>query len=316
MKFTIDGHNFTVFANDFKPVIPYSTKVVTLGVGQRSDVVVEAVGKTGDSFWMRSEMGNVFAQSGCSFTDGVSTQAVAAVYYDGADTDSVPTTVSELTTADKNACSGDDLSITQSLCKVPLAADEDVDEVTINFTFASNGTNLVWSVNNQTFRANMNTAILDNVIEGNTTFAPEWNVFSFDSTKKAIRLILKNNFQAAHPMHLHGHDFNVLAAGVGDWDRTIVNPDNTQVRDVQTLAGFNPNTQIPTFLVIQFNQDNPGVWPLHCHIAWHVSQGLYLNVLEKPESINYQVPGSIKQTCVDYSDWTNRNVPLQIDSGV
>jgi hypothetical protein len=68
-----------VFANDFKPVIPYTTKVVTLAVGQRTDVVVEAVGKPGDSYWMRSEMGNVFAGSGCSFTDGISTEAVAAV---------------------------------------------------------------------------------------------------------------------------------------------------------------------------------------------------------------------------------------------
>jgi FtsP/CotA-like multicopper oxidase with cupredoxin domain len=39
-KFTIDGHNFTVIANDFVPINPYSTSVITLGVGQRSDVIV------------------------------------------------------------------------------------------------------------------------------------------------------------------------------------------------------------------------------------------------------------------------------------
>jgi FtsP/CotA-like multicopper oxidase with cupredoxin domain len=296
-----------VFANDFKPVIPYTTKVVTLAVGQRTDVVVEAVGKPGDSYWMRSEMGNVFAGSGCSFTDGISTEAVAAVYYDGADTDSVPTTTSELTTADKVNCIGDPLSITQPLCKVPLAAEEDVDVVTLDFTFASNGTNLVWSVNNQTFRAHMNTALLENVIEGNTTFEKEWNVFKFDSSKKAIRLIMKNHFQAAHPMHLHGHDFNVLALGTGEWDGTIVNPEHTQVRDVQTLAGYNPQTQVPTYLVIQFNQDSPGVWPLHCHIAWHVSQGLYINIVERAADIKYKVPDSLQQTCTDYANWQKTN---------
>ena len=31
-RFTIDGHSMTVIANDFVPVRPYSTKVVTLGV--------------------------------------------------------------------------------------------------------------------------------------------------------------------------------------------------------------------------------------------------------------------------------------------
>jgi FtsP/CotA-like multicopper oxidase with cupredoxin domain len=39
-KFTIDGHNFTVIANDFVPIKPYSTNVITLGVAQRSDIVV------------------------------------------------------------------------------------------------------------------------------------------------------------------------------------------------------------------------------------------------------------------------------------
>jgi FtsP/CotA-like multicopper oxidase with cupredoxin domain len=39
-KFTIDGHNFTVIANDFVPINPYTTDVITLGVGQRSDVIV------------------------------------------------------------------------------------------------------------------------------------------------------------------------------------------------------------------------------------------------------------------------------------
>ena len=32
-KFSIDGHNMTVFANDFIPIEPYTTNMVTLGVG-------------------------------------------------------------------------------------------------------------------------------------------------------------------------------------------------------------------------------------------------------------------------------------------
>lgn len=31
-RFSIDGHTLTVIANDFVPVKPYTTKVVTLGV--------------------------------------------------------------------------------------------------------------------------------------------------------------------------------------------------------------------------------------------------------------------------------------------
>jgi FtsP/CotA-like multicopper oxidase with cupredoxin domain len=39
-KFSIDNHTFTVIANDFVPINPYTTNVITLGVGQRSDVIV------------------------------------------------------------------------------------------------------------------------------------------------------------------------------------------------------------------------------------------------------------------------------------
>ena len=39
-KFSIDGHNFTVIANDFVPINPYVTSVITLGVAQRADVIV------------------------------------------------------------------------------------------------------------------------------------------------------------------------------------------------------------------------------------------------------------------------------------
>ena len=40
LKFSIDGHQMTVISNDFIAIKPYTTNVVTLGVGQRSDVIV------------------------------------------------------------------------------------------------------------------------------------------------------------------------------------------------------------------------------------------------------------------------------------
>jgi len=45
------------------------------------------------------------------------------------------------------------------------------------------------------------------------------------------------------------------------WDGTITNPTNPQRRDVQMLLPGN-------FIVVQWNQDNPGAWSFHCHTAW------------------------------------------------
>lgn len=51
-RFSIDGHRLQVIANDFTPIVPYETDVVSLGVGQRSDVLVKAVGKPKDAYWV------------------------------------------------------------------------------------------------------------------------------------------------------------------------------------------------------------------------------------------------------------------------
>ena len=78
-------------------------------------------------------------------------------------------------------------------------------------------------------------------------------------------------------MHLHGHNFWVLAEGVGKWDGTIVNPSNPQRRDTQLVAAG--SLDAPSYLVLEWNVDNPGVWPLHCHIVVHVSAGLLINFM-------------------------------------
>ena len=84
-RFTIDGLNMTVIANDFVPVVPYTTNVVTLGVGQRTDVIVTATGPSNSAIWMRSDL---------SPTCDAATHpyALAAIYYEKADTTAVPKT--------------------------------------------------------------------------------------------------------------------------------------------------------------------------------------------------------------------------------
>ncbi len=145
-------------------------------------------------------------------------------------------------------------------------------EITISGGF--NATHhFVFYMNNQTFRANYNNPLLLLASRGNVSypFNPEWNVYNFKKAK-TIRFVVYNNFPAAHPMHMHGHNMYVLKVGPGQWDGKIVNPQNPQRRDVQTLPAF-------SHMVVQIDADNPGVWPFHCHIAWHVSQGLYINIM-------------------------------------
>lgn len=291
----------TVIANDFVPINPYDTQgtesltlwewfeltriVVTLGIGQRADVLVKAV--TNDTasnaaFIMRASI----AAAPCSFS--TNPDATAIVYY-GATVPATPPTTSAwpaFLDSVRNQCANDPIASTTPVFPItPDPAPPTSQDVTIGF--GQNATqHWVWSMNSISFRANYNQPILLLSNLGNNSYpdSPQWNVYNFGSNS-SVRIHLKNTGPAAHPMHLHGHNFHVLNVGTGTWDGvTVINPANPQRRDVQLVPAGG-------FLVLQIETDNPGAWPFHCHIAWHVSAGLYITVLERPDDIaNYQIP--------------------------
>ncbi|ORY10070.1 laccase-1 precursor [Clohesyomyces aquaticus] len=309
-KFSIDGHTLTVVALDFVPVEPYTTNVVTLAIAQRADVIVEATGEAGDAFWMRSQLGT----GRCTLNDGISPNAVAAVYYEDADTESVPSTSSDVTAEQLARCLNDPLDTTQPLCQESVVEPETTED--INLEFKSNGTNFLWYVNNSSYRGDYNQPILIQAKNGDLDFEPQWNVHNF-GTNKTVRLHIINHGQAGgHPMHLHGHDYQVLAEGYGEWDGTIVNAANPIRRDTHLLDNAQ-SPDVPAYIVIQYTQDNPGVWPLHCHLAWHVSGGLFMNALERPDDILTQdFDQDIFDGCTAWDAYTATNIPNQIDSGL
>ena len=57
----------------------------------------------------------------------------------------------------------------------------------------------------------------------------------------------------------------ILHQGPGFYaNQPFTNPTNPLRRDTQLV-------QPGGHLVVQYEADNPGVWPFHCHIAWHLS---------------------------------------------
>ena len=95
--------------------------------------------------------------------------------------------------------------------------------------------------------------------------------------------------------------------GSTDWFDTT----NPSRRDTATLPGNG-------FLAIAFLLDNPGAWIVHCHIAWHASQGLSLEFVESQDAINGTVPEIDRQefdrVCAAWDAWTP--VWQQDDSGI
>ncbi|KAF5264245.1 hypothetical protein FOXYS1_4982 [Fusarium oxysporum] len=103
----------------------------------------------------------------------------------------------------------------------------------------------------------------------------------------------------------------VLHEGPGTWDGTIINRNNPERRDVVMIRGNG-------HLVVQFDAaNNPGVWPFHCHIAWHVSAGLLTQFLTNPDKVErLRIPNIVAETCRQWGRWTSTNIPAQIDSGL
>ncbi|PBP15727.1 ascorbase and Cu-oxidase [Diplocarpon rosae] len=302
-RFSIDGHNLTVISNDFVPIQPYTTKVVTLGVGQRVDVLVTAnVGGLTDSFWMRSNV---------SIPCSVSKQpyGLAAIGYDLAPLTSRPTS-KPWNVPDPATCANDDLALTVPFYPMtPPAQSDFVQQYDIDF--AANASNIFqWSVNGQTFRGNYNAPVLLLANLGNTSYPPEWNVYNY-GTNGSVTFVVNNPAGfPAHPMHMHGHNFFVLHQGPGAWDGTVTNPSNPMRRDVIQVSGG-------SHVAIQIVTDNPGAWPFHCHIAWHVSGGLYITILEQPEQIKaITIPSTLAQGCREWATFTGSTVINQIDSGL
>jgi FtsP/CotA-like multicopper oxidase with cupredoxin domain len=118
--------------------------------------------------------------------------------------------------------------------------------------------------------------MLAHAASGNNSYPSARNVLDLKNAKSA-RVIFRNYNPYIHPMHLHGHNFQVLAEGTGAWDGTVTNPANPQRRDTHLMPpGMDT---VPTYLVMQWESDNPGVWPLHCHLLIHSNPGLTVNML-------------------------------------
>ncbi|KAH7309200.1 extracellular dihydrogeodin oxidase/laccase-like protein [Stachybotrys elegans] len=309
-KFSIDNHELIVIANDFVPIEPYTTDVVTLGTGQRSDVLVVANGDPTDAVWMRSDLDVTCIGGGV-----ISHQpnATAAVYYPEADTGNLPNT--EKSEWEYNGCINDPLSKTVPLfSKVPPQPDI---TMSVNITGGPNGTgHAIFYMNGSSLYADYGTPSLFEAYNGRRNFSnnPEWNLVNTGAAS-SIRLVVYTDFQLQHSMHLHGvHDFWVLAEGFGTWNGTITNPTNPQRRDVQLMYMGTPEQ--PSYMVIQWDATNPGVWPFHCHLVLHSSTGLFMSFLQQPDKINNeQLPTIIDETCTAWRHFANNNHVDQPDSG-
>lgn len=105
---------------------------------------------------------------------------------------------------------------------------------------------------------------------------------------------------------MHGNDLRILASGEGQWDEDVYKfqTDNPMRRDTFMLRGGG-------YAILAFYTDNSGVWLLHCHIGWHVSEGFSMSLYVRKDDIKLDMSQGkeIEQGC------TARNNYLQTSGG-
>lgn len=74
-----------------------------------------------------------------------------------------------------------------------------------------------------------------------------------------VELVMRNDSMMGHPMHLHGHHFQVVAIN----GRRIAGA----LRDTVWLP---PRSEV----TVAFDASNPGTWAFHCHHLYHMATGM------------------------------------------
>jgi FtsP/CotA-like multicopper oxidase with cupredoxin domain len=131
------------------------------------------------------------------------------------------------------------LGLERSLRAAEPLADRKVDRThVVNLTGSMQG--YIWSINNVVWNKDVPPLM---VSEG-----------------ERVELVMTNRTMMSHPMHLHGHTFQVVAI------------------DGHRFAGALRDTVLvppKATVTVAFDADNPGWWAFHCHLLYHQDAGMF-----------------------------------------
>ncbi len=77
-----------------------------------------------------------------------------------------------------------------------------------------------------------------------------------------IRVRFGNVMMDAHPMHIHGHQFQVTASDGNEFNAYL----NVKKNTINVASGETYD--------VEFNANNKGNWPFHCHIPQHMTNNM------------------------------------------
>ncbi|BEI84830.1 hypothetical protein CcaverHIS002_0502310 [Cutaneotrichosporon cavernicola] len=290
IRYSIDNHMLTVIEIDDTPVKPVTQSEVMLWPGQRVSVIIRLnQGRSGSQFYMRARM----AQK-CFITEEVR-ETKAILQYTGlfgwnwfGTRPAVDSPWGDLKSSRDELCHDMDEYRTYEPSIIepsPSANGVSVFNSAFGIFIDYTGASFIgFGMNDVTYVNYINNPLLKQIKNG-AQLNPLHVASHTWPAAGAYDLILNQHDTdpIAHPFHLHGRPFHILARGKGaisaaDLQNIPLNTANPLRRDTLSIPGS-------SYAVLRVITDDPGVWPIHCHIGWHVGVGKLGVLVVRPDDI-------------------------------
>ncbi|KAF1969978.1 hypothetical protein BU23DRAFT_650742 [Bimuria novae-zelandiae CBS 107.79] len=301
-QFQFANHILTVVAIDGKPVHPADTETIAICAGQSYDVIV-----VGNDHEARSNY--IFKMTTDMLTGRIPSNRTRVLIGDV-----------NLEDINEGEVQGDDASFAPLLLNFNWTAQGILDDATLvaldNEPLYKNPTKRINFRTNQVYYEGIGTRIsigempwteprvpslLSATTTGplalqNTTYGPGAAPYVLRH-HDVVEIYMENPQIYPHPMHLHGHHFQIGGRGLGSWDG---NEDS-----LYPVPAKRNTVTIPAFgwFLIRFRADNPGVWFFHCHMDLHIVGGMAATMIEAPDVLQRQqnIPiQNLKGCAADY----------------
>ncbi|TEB37779.1 laccase [Coprinellus micaceus] len=284
-NFTIDGHNLTVIEADGQLVKPVVVDQIQIFAGQRYSFILVA-NQTESNYWIRAQPNVGFGDLENIVTGGINS---AILHYVGAPDVEPP-----------------DPELPLPVPKLPLLepslhpfSDEIAEELTRDPDFSmvlnigrTTPPNPVFTINGVPWTVPPMPIMLQ-ILSGAQNVSelmPQGSIYELQRGWIVELTVPRFAIGAPHPFHLHGHAFSVVKSASSQTPNLI----NPVRRDVVSTGGGAGETT-----VIRFVADNPGPWIFHCHIEFHLRDGLaivFAEAFDEIEAAN-PVPQSWRDIC-------------------
>ncbi|KAI9012628.1 Cupredoxin [Phycomyces nitens] len=287
--FSIDGHDLDIIETDGIDTQRTTVKSVYLTAAQRISVLVTAKNSTNLNYYMHADMNTDMFDT---IPENLQSNLTAPIYYDRSITEFAPSEDVGM------GSEFDDIVIPSLEVMTAVSPDQQLN-LTFDFQVYTDGINR-GAFNNVPYISPKVPVLNTLLTMGNLSHEPE--VYGRHSVPfvldhlNMIEVVLNNADAGAHPFHLHGHVFQIVARGPGIYDGTN--------KDIKWYLD-NPNRRdtvlVPaeSFTIIRFRADNPGIWIFHCHIEWHLETGLAAIFVEAPDIAQQRMtlPQSFNDLC-------------------